>query len=121
MRVEVVIESDHRFTITDNLVNEMGKLDAKGLPSSRWTLSALLAVSARTWIEIRTADRQWLQEFSATTTIMSRCDQESTERIGTRITCELDRDYFPATTVLPAAEDLLNAWDDRAVVIDLRG
>ncbi|MFE9577666.1 hypothetical protein ACFYO1_14845 [Nocardia sp. NPDC006044] len=61
---EVVTESDHRFTITDNIVNEMGKLDANGLPLSRWALGALLAVSARTWIEIRTADRQWSREFA---------------------------------------------------------
>ncbi|MGW0249306.1 hypothetical protein ACWDYH_22005 [Nocardia goodfellowii] len=63
LQVEVVIESDHRFTLTDNVANEMGKLDEYGLPLNRWALGALLALSTRTWIEIRTADRHWLQEF----------------------------------------------------------
>ncbi|MFE3953588.1 hypothetical protein ACFXPS_05290 [Nocardia sp. NPDC059091] len=121
VRVEVIIESDHRFTITDNFVNEMDKLDANGLPLSRWALGALLAVSARTWIEIRTADRQWLQEFAGTTPIESPREQETTGSPGTRVTCELDRDYLPATAVLPAAGDLLDAPDDRVIVTDLRG
>ncbi len=119
--VEVVIESDHRFTITDNFVNEMDELDSNGLPLSRWSLSALLAVSARAWIEIRTADLHWLQVFEGTTPIESPREQEPIGDPGTRITYELDRDYFPATTVLPAAEDLLDAPDDRAIVTDLRG
>ncbi|MFC9434220.1 hypothetical protein [Nocardia sp. NPDC057030] len=119
--VEVVIESDHRFTITDNLVNEMGKLDANGLPLSRWALGALLAVSARTSIEIRTTDRQWLLEFAGTTPTESPREHVSTGSPGTRITCELDRDYLPATAVLPAAADLLDVRDDRVIVIDLRG
>ncbi|MGK8507079.1 hypothetical protein ACRS5S_03160 [Nocardia asiatica] len=121
LRVEVVIESDHRFTITDNFVNEMDKLDSNGLPLSRWSLGALLAVSARAWIEIRTADRHWLQVFEGTTPIESPREREPIGDPGTRITYELDRDYFPATTVLPAAEDLLDPRDDRVIVTDLRG
>jgi len=120
-RVEVVIESDYRFTITDNFVNEMDELDSNGLPLSRWSLGALLAVSARAWIEIRTTDRHRLQEFAGTTPIGSPCEQMPTGSPGTRITYELDRDYFPAMTVLPAAENLLVPWDDRVVVVDLRG
>ncbi len=120
LQVDVVIESDHRFTITDNCVNEMGKLDEYGLPLNRWALGASLAVSARTWIEIRTTDRHWLQEFAGTTPVEPSRKQEPTVRFGTRITCELDRDYFPATTVLPAAEDLLYARDERVSVMDLR-
>ncbi|MGY1945158.1 hypothetical protein [Nocardia asiatica] len=119
--VEVVIESDHRFTITDNFVNEMDKLDSNGLPLSRWSLGALLAVSARAWIEIRTADRHWLQVFEGTTPIESPREREPIGDPGTRITYELDRDYFPATTVLPAAQDLLDPRDDRVIVTDLRG
>ncbi|GAA1621380.1 hypothetical protein GCM10009764_50850 [Nocardia ninae] len=120
LQVDVVIESDHRFTVTDNVVNEMSKLDEYGLPFNRWALGALLAVSARTWIEIRTADRHWLQEFAGTTPVEPPREQQPTERFGTRITCELDHDYFPATTVLPAAADLLHARDDRVIVMDLR-
>ncbi|MGW6425987.1 hypothetical protein ACWF82_25215 [Nocardia sp. NPDC055053] len=36
--VEAVIESDHRFTLTDNLVNDTDKLGTNGWPLSRWTI-----------------------------------------------------------------------------------
>ncbi|WP_159920089.1 MULTISPECIES: hypothetical protein [Nocardia] len=120
IRVEVVLESDHRFTVTDNIVNQMGKLDGNGLPLRRWVLNPLLAVSARTWIEIRTANRHQLHEFSGTTPISSPREQEPTGSPGTRITCTLNRDYFPVTAVLPRAESLLRAPDDRVIVRDLR-
>ncbi|WP_316576289.1 hypothetical protein [Nocardia canadensis] len=117
--VELIIESDHRFTLTDNLVNDMDKLDANGWPLRRWTIGALVAVSAHAAIEIRTADRQWLREFTGPTLTDSR-DHEPIGTPGTRITCDLDRDYFAARAALPRAEDLLDTPDDRVTILDLR-
>ncbi len=118
--VEVVIESDHRFTMTDNCVSAMDKVDVNGLPLSRWALGALLAVSARAAIEIRTVERQWLREFEEMTPVGAAREQRVFGSPGTRITCELDHGYFPATTVLPAGENLLIPWDDRVTVTDQR-
>lgn len=119
--VAVVIESDHRFTVTDNVINEMDELDSHGLPRSRWSLGALIAVSARARIEIRTADRHWLREFEGATPTESPGEQEPIGSPGTRVTCELDRTYFSVTTVLPTAEHLWDPRDARVTVTDLRG
>jgi DNA gyrase/topoisomerase IV subunit B len=119
-RVRVVVETDHRFTVTDNAIPT--NLDPDGrpspgfygslLPRRRWPLAAAAALSSRTWIEIRTSSQSWSQELHGTTPVGPPQTGGPADTPGTRVTFELDATYFaPGATLPKDMVTLLNTVD----------
>ncbi|MFL6076851.1 MAG: hypothetical protein ACJ73S_25940 [Mycobacteriales bacterium] len=115
---QVWVKADLRFTIHDDgpvlsLGSGPGQVPDLLLDPRRWSLRAAAALSSRVSIEIHTSDRIWRQTLSGVTPLTPpreagpAADQDipKTGR-GTRITFQLDPNYFPAGTALPGRDTL---------------
>jgi hypothetical protein len=118
VNVELRLESDLAFTVLDDGavpcfgLDRLPLLDDRGclLDRRRWALSAAASLSARTFIEIRASERLWRQTLSGTTADTAPQDCGPCDGPLTRITFELDGQYFRPGAVLPA--DTAWLWPD---------
>jgi DNA gyrase/topoisomerase IV subunit B len=135
VHVIVVIESDLRFSVSDD--GSAIALGADGVPQigffdslidrRRWPIAPVAAMSLRTRVEVNIAGRAWRQELIATS-VVGPLETTPTDRAGTRVTLELDPDHFAAHAVLardpgaylPAENDQTPPEAGTIAVADLR-
>src|SRR5205814_10704991 len=102
--VTVVIESDLRFTVSDD--NQTITLGANGVPRlgffeslidrRRWAIAAAAAMSRHTGVEVKVGGRVWRQDLTATSVISPPRETNPAGRAGTQVTFELDLVRFVA-------------------------
>lgn len=114
INVEVVVDSDWRFSVTDDSPHHNRSADGTLLPGyfdtlldlRRWAPAAAAALSVRTLVEVW-ADSCYRQELAGIEPLTPVLDNGPTTRIGTRVTFDLDRDYFCPNAVIPSDLDEL--------------
>lgn len=107
--VELVIEADRRWTVTDNGTGTGFGED--GLPPEgffgslvhrdRGPLASVVSVSTRARVEVWQDGRTWWQELRDANPVGPPQPGPSREGRGTRATVELDAGFFPTDAVLP--------------------
>lgn len=118
--VELVIEADRRWTVTDNGTDtgfgEDG-LPPEGIFGSlvhrdRWLLAAVASVSTRARVQVWQGGRTWWQELRDGNPVGPPQSGQPREGRGTRATVELDAGFFPADAMLPDDTSVLLVDND---------
>jgi DNA gyrase/topoisomerase IV subunit B len=111
--VEFMIETDLRWTITDNGCVDDGPHHGTLLRPSRPRFAAVAAISTWTRVEVWQDGRTWCQDLCQAIPLGEPLPGEPRAGRGTRMTVELDPAYFPADAALPA--------DTTTLMVDVEG
>jgi DNA gyrase/topoisomerase IV subunit B len=109
---ELLIHSDLRFTINDNIPILYSDVIQPPVPYWHWSkelinsscrpgLAAAAALSSLAVVQVSSAGRSWRQEFISGTARAAPEDEGPADSPGTRVTFELDAAYFKAGTAIP--------------------
>lgn len=112
--VEMLVEASMRFTLSFNgLPPGIGpgtpREDRGSLIRQPWTLAAAAAVSTRTTVTVSTASRRWEQELARAEPVAAPRDCGACGETGTRVTFDLDPEFFAAGAEIPRSAAGLTA------------
>jgi DNA gyrase/topoisomerase IV subunit B len=125
---ELLIHSDLRFTISDNVPVPYSDVARPAVPYWHWSkelissacrpgLAAAAALSSLAVIQVSSGGRSWRQEFTRGTARSVPADEGPAGGPGTRATFDLDAGYFTAGTAIPrdtaGLKPAQSPWDRR--------